>query len=754
MPAVRLWLLLLCVLGLQFVVMGRPAAGSGGGCEFRNASEIERLYVVWSNHFDAGFTDYLVKVLDKYFNHFFPLAVRTVNELDNRDTEDYYIWTCEAPWGMSIYLDDNCDQLLVPQQMGELNCPTALDRKSVIDTINSGNITWGALPFTPETELFDASLLAEALDLNQRIDRMLGRNSSIVMNQRDVPMLTRAAIPVLNSKGIRAISIGVNGATPPAGTSSPFVWRDPISGGEVIVFVHAGGYGGIMPEDLVCVDGWTTALATYWHGDNDGPQYAAEVQSIYAGLRDMYKNAQIITGSLDDYVRELETIKSQLPVVTTEFGDSWIYGVPSDPYKNAKYSTISRLRKQCVLNGESECNSDTNPAFAAFNLLLVKSTEHTWGLSVNDYLADYTNWSNENFNSVRNQSNFVSMEDSWREQREYLDNAVLSLGSASPLADAIEDALTELLPTIPNPSASGYISVPLNSVFECNNLVYEFDTQSGGIASLKNSLSGTSWASSDHQIASLVYQTFDEDDYNNYFNDYFYQQPPPDWMKNDFGKTGVEVGNPEHGTWYPSLAALWQRNNDGCDVIAELSFPLEAATNYGAPIHAWLAVESTTDSDSSTLSLTLTISNKTASRLPESCFFSFNPDTTSQPGSWWIVKVGEPVDPLDVGVNGSSHLHAIDTSDAWPGQSGGWNSAYGEANSHTPLFAVASVDVPLITVDILSPFPTPLTPLNSVGNGVAYNIWNNIWGTNYVQWFPFMMEGEGAYAFRFNVLAS
>ena len=46
--------------------------------------------------------------------------------------------------------------------------------------------------------------------------------------QRDVPGMTRNAIPILTDEGVQAITIGVNGGSAPPGVpkNTPFIWRD------------------------------------------------------------------------------------------------------------------------------------------------------------------------------------------------------------------------------------------------------------------------------------------------------------------------------------------------------------------------------------------------------------------------------------------------------------------------------------------------------------------------------------------------
>lgn len=60
--------------------------------------------------------------------------------------------------------------------------------------------------------------------------------------QRDVPGLTRAAIPIFKTKGIKALSAGVNGFSAPPGVPhmTPFVWRDEDSDSEIIAMWHPG----------------------------------------------------------------------------------------------------------------------------------------------------------------------------------------------------------------------------------------------------------------------------------------------------------------------------------------------------------------------------------------------------------------------------------------------------------------------------------------------------------------------------------
>lgn len=147
---------------------------------------------------------------------------------------------------LSLFLD-------CPARIG-IACPNATTVEEVTQAIKQGDITWHALPHNaqaslllrggcslktaeaaqrhrlagsrkqapphllhpccsflssprlPQIELFDASLLSYAVHLTHDLDRQFGVPPKVTMSQRDVPGLTRAAIPVLAFAGVKAVS--------------------------------------------------------------------------------------------------------------------------------------------------------------------------------------------------------------------------------------------------------------------------------------------------------------------------------------------------------------------------------------------------------------------------------------------------------------------------------------------------------------------------------------------------------------------
>ena len=168
--------------------------------------------------------------------------------------------------------------------------------------------------------MFEASL-----ELNERLALELGVKASTAVSTRDVPGWTRAAIPLLAKHGVNGMSFG-SGTPPgrPYGMPTLFVWRDLQSGKDVIV-TSESGYGG-TGQIFVLPNG--VALVAAWTGDNSGP---AGSEGYLDKLRQLYPGANVHASTFSAFFDEANKRenKDQLPVVTAEMGDAWIYGVPS-----------------------------------------------------------------------------------------------------------------------------------------------------------------------------------------------------------------------------------------------------------------------------------------------------------------------------------------------------------------------------------------------------------------------------------------
>jgi hypothetical protein len=215
------------------------------------ASNISTVYIVFSNHFDAGYTinnngSTTGAVINEYFHKHFPAAIKTANKA--RTTPHPYKWMTQY-WLIDLYLNCNATKIntLGPQYPSDLICPNKTSVANLKAAIHRGDINWHALPFNAEPELFTTELFQAALNMTFRQDDAFNKSHRLTLSQRDVPGMTRAVIPILVKNGVQAVSVGENSQCAPSAVPPIFLWKDNTTNTEVIGLFHALGYGGSWP---------------------------------------------------------------------------------------------------------------------------------------------------------------------------------------------------------------------------------------------------------------------------------------------------------------------------------------------------------------------------------------------------------------------------------------------------------------------------------------------------------------------------
>ncbi len=177
----------------------------------------------------------------------------------------------------------------------------------------------------------------------------------------------------------------------------------------------------------------------------------------------------------------------------------------------------------------------------------------------------------------------------------------------------------------------------------------------------------------------------------------------------------------------------------------------------------------------SALRVTLLWADKTPTRLPESVWLRFGAAADAIAAR----KAGAWVDAGDVLGNGSTHLHGLwadvrlqrgqspvasDTASSRPSSADSLPSSSSFHSAAAPVLASASaptsprleISSPHAAVvsvgralDKLGAYPTPFAAADPRA-GVAFSLVNNLWGTNYIMWYPFAEE-DAVTAFDFDV---
>jgi hypothetical protein len=224
----------------------------------------------------------------------------------------------------------------------------------------------------------------------------------------------------------------------------------------------------------------------------------------------LFHNSQLRASSFDDFFAVLDKARSQLPVVTSEIGDTWIHGISSDPYKTAAMRVLMRAHARAVSSSASSSPPPSLPdGFAEFERLLLKCPEHTWGGDQKTFLhygkgGDYFNWSNAQFQAAAADGEFdvrnLHPSCSWsfrevmlltqvliatyEEQRAWCPaGAVAALPASSSFRLEIEAELSLLHPLPPSPTPPSPLP-PLTPI-TIANFTLTFDS-AGALVSMTN----------------------------------------------------------------------------------------------------------------------------------------------------------------------------------------------------------------------------------------------------------------------------
>ncbi len=488
-----------------------------------------------------------MNVLNKYFDVFIPRALQVGAELKTRGGAAQLKWMTQAHI-VDLYTDcpPGIETAGVP-----LHCPNATALAAFSEGVAEGWITWHAFPFNAQLELSqDGSLIGAGVELVHALDARFGVRHKSVLSQRDVPGMPVGALPALVQAGVRAVSFGVNGASAPPALPPAFRWRSQsVPQVEVLGFMHPGGYGGADLSDVLVLGGGL-AMAPVWRGDNAGPPGSAqEVLDTFAGLQKLFPNATLVASTFEDFVDAVEAADLPLPVVDgKEVGDTWAYGVASDPYRLAAARALERVRAAAAPG-----RAPGDARFANFTRFLLKWLEHTDGADVKTALdashaPQYSLWSNDAFSAGRGAQGYLDLEESWREQRRWqLDYALGALAPDDPLlAEALAALAALRVPAAP-PSAKGMARVPAPGAaeFTCAAAAARigFSAATGAVRSLSTPVSGGTplarqqWASEQRPLGLPLYETLNASSYAEFMRAYLYIDPAQsEWAGLDFGK--------------------------------------------------------------------------------------------------------------------------------------------------------------------------------------------------------------------------
>ncbi len=689
-------------------------------------SEVTLVLVVFKTHLDVGFTDFAQVVRQRYLDEFFPRAIAVAAALREREGAEQFRWTTGS-WILSEALDAEAKD----------------GGRAVQAAVERGDLCWHALPFTLHTEYCDRSLLEHGLTLSARLDDRFGLQTRAA-KMTDVPGHTRGLVSVLAQAGVDFLHIGVNPAATAPSVPQLFRWRDHAAAGspELRVMYQPGGYG-----DVQLIPGTSAAVAIDLTGDNLGPHSLDQVMARFASLSERFPKAQIQAARLDDVADLLRGIsdseaQNPLPVIDQEIGDTWIFGVGSDPQKTAAFREVCRLRSSWLspTATKSSALNSSDPALARASTELLLVAEHTWGMDQKTHWPELAHWSVDGLAQIRKDSGTRRFEASWAEQREYLEQfcAVLERNDRAGHAAAAQAAIHALTPTRAGTDDLVAVQHPIGSPIQLGEFQVRLNTD-GSVAELTDG-SGRQLADSSG-LGRLSVQTYSSADYERWFSTYNSETAQADmgWARWDNTKPGLEDSGAASARWSPHVVEVWRGTRNDQDLLQiHLEFAAAPSAAVSLPSSAVLTLRCPCEQSdaggfvlrkSRSVEFELQWFDKAAARWPESISWQFAPQV-AEPSLWQMLKLNEWVSPAEVVADGGRHLHCADQV------------------LHPEGIGLEFLDAALIApgkLKLLQFEPDQAATFEpDLSEGWEVCLYNNLWGTNFAMW----SEGDARFRVR------
>ena len=368
---------------------------------------------------------------------------------------------------------------------------------------------------------------------------------------------------------------------------------------------------------------------------------------------------------------------------------------------------------------------------------LLKLTEHTWGLS--DLYNKSSNWTNAELQRQIAAGDFDTNIKDWDLQRRFTRFALAALPDKHPLAAEWEAIINRPPPTEPN--LAGYQETDQRA-FTCDSAATALTiTESGALA-----VGGM-------RLGEFHYENLGEDVYN------ITKYPCNVVFGGKKGSAAYAGGKTMHASAAVDAVYYRQPSSSSSSSSSSLATPPSSCDFWvrlrmvgagdGLPSSAWTRYQLIRDADAQPRAMvTLVVLGKVPTRFNEAAWFGFSSEDEAAGGHWSMTKLGHSVSFDEVVAGGSPGVHAIDVATFTPTTTRGTTVANKQ-------ITVDSLDAPVIAPISRGRPPSALLNTQEVPmregdvNGVAFNLWNNAWSTNYLFYYPWHeTDANISYAFH------
>ncbi|MCR5755182.1 MAG: hypothetical protein K6G30_10280, partial [Acetatifactor sp.] len=386
--------------------------------------ELKKIILVFKTHFDIGFTDLSSNVIDQYAKEMAREVIATC-----KGTQDMgalrYVWTMPS-WPLLQIVKNATPEV----------------REELDKLIENGQVVWHALPFTSHTDFCSQKEYIEGLRYSVQLAEMYHKPCPISAKMTDVPGHSIMLPDILYEGGVRFLHLGCNEFATPPDVPDLFYWQTP-GGRSVLTMYSRGGYGsGLVPPKGWNYPVWMALMHTQ---DNQGPQSASAIRQMAEQIHEIYPNAEIVCGTMDDFYHELSQYDlSTLPVLEKDMADTWIHGVGAYP----KEVALIRNGRRRMSGLQAQYLGEWQMGYAKPQLQKIQDAyyeeialfeEHTWGADVKTWMGPNRVYEKKAFQMEKDSDTYRFMEASWEEQRQRANRSTSYLKQIEQLLFERED---------------------------------------------------------------------------------------------------------------------------------------------------------------------------------------------------------------------------------------------------------------------------------------------------------------------------
>lgn len=394
---------------------------------------IKKVILVFKTHFDIGFTDTAERIIETYKGKMLE-DVRNTCDATKDLGDRKYVWTMPS-WPLYKMLELDC---AVKSQNAEY----------VAELVRRGQLKWHALPFTSHFDFCGVEDYLRGYQISQKLAEEFQVPNPITAKMTDVPGHGMMLPSLLHTMGVKFLHLGTNDFATPPDVPQLFNWESP-DGNQVLTMFSKASYGTSLeaPADWE-YPVWMALLQTH---DNCGPQSKELLESLIEKAKKKYPEAEIVTGTMDDFYNELIGYQPQVPTITSDLGDTWIHGVGTYPNEVSKVraargilTSVEKALNMLLVGNQERVPQQVHEQVQAeidrayFQLQLF--SEHTWGLDVKTHMGDVRAYEKDEFKEFKNSDVAKKMEFSWDEQRQRAEQALQHAHNAEKILTGITQA--------------------------------------------------------------------------------------------------------------------------------------------------------------------------------------------------------------------------------------------------------------------------------------------------------------------------